>query len=259
MYNKISKHTKLLGLFAFVLWILSSCVPVKQQIYLQKAEMDTVQGNFYKQPPFEFKLTPGNNLYVKITSDDEEINRIYGNTRQQNMQDANLYLLSYSISDDGFIDIPHIGQVLVKDLTINEAKEKIEDAVKKELMYATVVVKMVNYNLSVLGEVKRPAMYKIYQERINVFEAIAMAGDMNIGAKRSDVILIRKLPTGVEYHHLNLLEDNFLQSEYYYLMPGDIVYVPPVKNRNYVFTSAPYALVLSAITTAILIATFFNR
>ena len=259
MYNKTIKLIKFPGLFAFLLWILSSCVPVKDQIYLQKSIGDSLQGSFYEQPSFEYKLTPGNNLYVKITSDDEEINRVYGNMRQQNMQDANLYLLSYSINDEGYIDVPNIGKILVKDLTIIEAKEKIEKAVKKELLYSTVVVKLVNYNLSVLGEVKRPAMYKIYQERVNVFEAIAMAGDMNIGAKRSDVILIRKLPTGVEYHHINLLEDNFLQSKYYYLMPGDILYVPPVKNRNYVFTSAPYALVLSAISTMILIATFFNR
>ena len=139
---------------------------------------------------------------------------------------------------------------------MREAREKIQKAVDEKLKFASVVVKLVNYNLSVLGEVKRPAMYKIYQDRVSVFEAIAMAGDMTVGAKRDDVIIIRKTPSGVEYHHVNLLKDSFLQSEYYYLMPGDIVYVQPVKNINYVFASAPYALILSTISTMVLIATF---
>jgi polysaccharide export outer membrane protein len=256
MKNNIDRLIKFAGIFLFSLWIFSSCVPIKEQIYLQVPEGDSTSRTYYEQPPFEYKLNAGNNLYVKISSIDDEVNEMYGKSRQQNIQDASLYLMSYAVSDSGFIDIPYIGKIYVKDLTVREAKKRIEEEVNKKLKFATVVVKLVNYNLSVLGEVKRPAMYKIYQERVNVFEALAMAGDMNIGAKRDDVIIIRKTPSGVEYHHVNLLEDKFLQSKYYYLMPGDIVYVQPVKNRNYVFASAPYALILSTISTMVLIATF---
>ncbi len=243
------------GIFFFAMWIFSSCVPVKKQIYLQPPEGDSTSKVFYPQPPFEYRLTAGNNLYVKIMSIDQEINEIYNN-EQQAIQEAGMFLTSYPVSDSGFVTIPFIGKILVKDLTVREAREKIQKAVDKKVKFASVTVKLVNYNLSVLGAVKRPAMYKVYQDRVNVFEAIAMAGDMTIGAKRDDVIIIRKTPSGVEYHHVNLLKDSFLQSEYYYLMPGDIVYVQPVKNINYVFASAPYALILSTISTMVLIATF---
>jgi len=114
-----------------------------------------------------------------------------------------------------------------------------------------VVVKLVNYNVSIVGEVKRPGQYKIYQDRLNIYEVLAMAGDMTTFAKREDVVLVRKTEKGSKVHHINLLEDVVLESEFFYIMPDDIIYIQPVKGKNFAFVQFPYTLVISSISLTI--------
>jgi polysaccharide export outer membrane protein len=114
-----------------------------------------------------------------------------------------------------------------------------------------VIVKLVNYNVSVVGEVHNPGQYKIYQEHLNIYEVLAMAGDMTTFAKREDVVLVRKTEKGSKVYHLNLLEDTLLESEFFYIMPDDIVYIQPVKGKNFAFNQFPYTLVISSISLII--------
>ncbi len=90
--------------------------------------------------------------------------------------------------------------------------------------------------LSLVGEVNKPGQYKIYQDKINIFEMIAMAGDLSVYAKRDDVVLVRKTETGSQIHHIDLLDEELLESEFYYLMPDDIIYIKPVKGKNFAFS-----------------------
>jgi polysaccharide biosynthesis/export protein len=98
----------------------------------------------------------------------------------------------------------------------------------------------------------------IYQDKINIFEAVAMAGDMTTFAKKNKVLLVRQSEKGVKTYQLNLNDKSLLESNFYYLMPNDLVYVEPMKGKPFAFTEFPYVLILSTITTALLLINYFQ-
>jgi len=236
------------------LFMFSSCVPMKKQIYLQVDDADSVQNQYLNDNTPSYTLQPGSNLYMRVVSVDQELTDFFNvgmGTSGNIYYDAAIYLTSYSVNDSGFVELPFIGYFNIKGLTLEEAKKKIQQKVDEYVINTMVVLKLVNYNVSVVGEVKRPGQLKIYQDRISIFEVIGLAGDMTPFAKREEVILVRKTDKGSEMIRINLLEDNLLESEYFYIMPDDIVYVPPVKGRNFAFTAFPYTLVISTISLTI--------
>lgn len=171
---------------------------------------------------------------------------------------AGIYLNSYEVSDDGYIDFPFVGRIYVKDLTIEECKDVISSIVKDYIKESTVIVRLALYNITALGEVNRPGQVNIYQNKLNIFEALAMAGDMTTFAKRDQVVVIRETKTGSKTKRLNLNTVDILESEYYYIQPNDVIYVPPVKGKNFAFSQFPYTLVFSTITTTLLLINFFK-
>ncbi len=248
-------------IFGFILLIIffSSCVPIKKQVYFQAAE-DTLKTAYPYKDFKAHKLQTANNLYVSVFSIEKEsyefFNLGYG-TSGNIYYDAAIYLNSYVVGEDGYVELPFIGRLHVKGLTIEEAKDIIQQEIDKYLNKTTVIVKLVNYSVSIVGEVNRPGQYKIYQDRINIFEVISLAGDLTTYAKRDDIILVRKQEKDAKIYHINLLEDNVLESDYYYIMPDDIIYVKPVKGKNFAFSAFPYTLIISTISlTLALIAIF---
>ena len=144
--------------------------------------------------------------------------------------------------------MPFIGKIFAKGKTLDEFNKVISKKVGEFLKKTIVVVKLVNYNITVVGEVNRAGQYKIYQDKINIFEVLGMAGDFTTYAKRDDVVIVRHTEKGSKVHHLDLLSDDILESDYYYLMPDDIVYVRPLKGKNFAYQMFPYALVISSIS-----------
>jgi polysaccharide export outer membrane protein len=237
----------------FMLFILSSCVPIKKQVYLQIQE-DSAKSQYINQKLMDYRLRPGNNLHIRIISFEEEVTDYFnmGMSESGNIYyDAAIYLTSYSVNDSGYIEMPFLGKVQVMGLTVNEIKEKIQERIGEYLNKTMVVVKLVNYNVTIVGEVNRPGQYKIYQDNLNIFEVLGMAGDLTTYAKRDDVLLIRKDLKGSKTYRINLLADNLLESPYYFMLPDDIVYVKPVKGRNFAFEAFPYALLISSISLVI--------
>jgi polysaccharide export outer membrane protein len=110
-----------------------------------------------------------------------------------------------------------------------------------------------------VGEFNKPGKYVIYQDKINLFEAIAMAGDMTDFAKRDRVMLVRQYEKGVKTHRLNLNDYSLLESEFYYLLPNDLVYVEPLKGKQFAFSEFPYALIFTTITTTLLLIEYFSK
>ncbi len=241
---------KALFLFALALVLFSSCVPMKKQIYLQSQE-DSVKTEYLNTKYLDYKLQTGNNLFVQVISADQDavefFNAGYGSSGNI-YYDAAIYLNSYTVNDSGFVELPFIGGIYVKGLTVAEVKTKIEDIIGKFLKKTMIQIKLVNYNVSVVGEVKRPGQYKIYQDRINIFEIISMAGDMTTYAKREEVVIVRHTENGSKMHRIDILSDEILESEFYYIMPDDIIYIQPIRGKNFAFSAFPYTLVISSIS-----------
>ena len=260
MLKQLKFVSKLLLGFVILLMFFSSCVPIKKQVYFQAAE-DTLKTAYPYKDFKAHKLQTANNLYVNVFSIEKEsyefFNLGYG-TSGNIYYDAAIYLNSYVVDEEGYVELPFIGRLHVKGLTIEEAKDIIQQEIEKYLKKTTVVVKLVNYSISIVGEVNRPGQYKIYQDRINIFEVISLAGDLTTYAKRDDIILVRRQDKDAKIYHINLLEDNVLESEYYYIMPDDIIYAKPVKGKNFAFSAFPYTLIISTISLTLALVAIFR-
>lgn len=256
---KYTPKIKLLYPLIFITF-LSSCVSQKKLIYLQNKDLAT-KNEFVNERSEDYKVQPGDNLYIKISSLDERTALLFNSTDprySQSQNDVGVYLNSYTIADDGTIDFPLAGKVHIQNLTIEGVKEKIDVVLKEYLKETLIIVKLINFNITMIGEIKRPGQYKVYQDQINIFEAIAMAGDLGDFADRGRVKLIRQNKKGYSVQELDLTDQNILESNYFYLMPNDVIYIEPLKGKQFTFANFPYAIVFSAISTLILMLNYIK-
>jgi len=201
--------------------LLSSCVPQKKIKYLQKQQAkDTTSFNPNKRDN-NYKLQVKDNLYVRVYALDEKafffFNKQSGtNSYNDFANDASIYLNSYTVDDSGNIDFPIVGKVYVKGLTVFEVKTILQQLIGEYLKETTVVVKTVNFKVTMIGEVMRPGQFSIYKDDLNIFEAISLAGDLSEFANRNKVALIRQVPGGSQVHYLDLTSNEILSSKYYY-------------------------------------------
>ena len=196
--RNMSKITKL-GLAALLMAMLfASCVPQKKMLYLKEAQMaaENQSINYVNERSVNYKLQPGDNLYIRFinTLDERSAALLNGDNSRTLSGDASIYLSSYTIDEEGFIEMPLIGKIELQNLTVDEAKDRLQTELNKYINETTIIVKLSNFNLTVLGEVNRPGMYKVYQSQINLFEAISLAGNMTNFAKNSEVKIQRSLP-----------------------------------------------------------------
>jgi polysaccharide export outer membrane protein len=128
----------------------------------------------------------------------------------------------------------------------------LETALKAYIADAVVMVKMVNNYVSLIGEVQHPGKYLIYKDRMNIFEALAMAGDLDEFSNRQKIQVIRQTSGGNQVKEFSLNDRSIMATEFYYVMPNDVIYAQPMKGKFFQLNAFPYAVILSAITTFIL-------
>lgn len=260
--NKIRTIAKLL-IVILLGAIVFACVPQSKVKYLQNLDKSINKLEFPKQNQ-AYRLQKGDYLYIRILTLDEKINGVFDNiTGSQSaggfMGEQNLYLTSYMVNDSGYIYFPVIGKIKADGLTISEVEKELYTSVNEIIKEASVVVKLVQFNISILGEVKSPGKFPVYRDKINIFEALALSGDLTTFSNRKKVRIIRNENNNNKVYTINLLDINLLSSPLYYLQPNDVVYVEPLENKQYAFESFPYSIVLSTITTALVIVTFFKK
>jgi polysaccharide export outer membrane protein len=132
-------------------------------------------------------------------------------------------------------------------------KTELDIALKSYIADAVVTVKMVNNYVSIIGEVQRPGKYPIYKDRLNIFQALAMAGDIGNYGNRQKIQLIRQTPDGNMVKEFSLKDRSIIGSQFFYVMPNDVIYAPPMKGRFFRMDSFPYSIILSTITTFVLL------
>ena len=262
MMKNMSKITKL-GLAALLMAILfASCVPQKKMLYLKEAQMlaENQSINYVNERSINYKLQPGDNLYIRFinTIDERSASSLNSEFSRTSSSDASIYLQSYTIDEEGFIELPLIGKIELRNLTVDEAKARIQTEVDKYVNQTTIIVKMSNFNVTILGEVNRPGMFKVYQSQINLFEAISLAGNMTNFAKNDEVKIIRQTDNGSEIITVDMGSADILSSPYYYLKPNDIVYVEPLKIKQWGFSTFPYSTVFSLLSLAVTLYALFR-
>lgn len=252
-----------------VLWLvlvalvgLSSCVSQKKIKLMQPAEGQDYNMTVFTPVAHEaYRLTKGDNLYISISTQDTQNDDAFslsGTNSTAYNSELGVYLNSYTVDEQGNILVPVIGTINVDGHTVEETKALLEGSLSKFVKNAVVVVKMVNFNLTLLGEVSRPGEYKVYQNKINIFEAISLAGDINTYGNRDKVRLLRQNGKKVDMHILDLSDESIIESPYYYLRPNDVVYVEPLKAKQFAFETFPYSLLFSTISTVVMLITFIR-
>lgn len=139
------------------------------------------------------------------------------------------------VDNNGEIQFPVLGKMKVTGLTTNQLKEQLTEKLKQYLKSPVVTARIINFKISVFGDVGRPDVYQIKNERVTLLEALAMAGDLNITAKRKNVLLIREQDGIRNYIPIDLNSKALFTSDYYYLKSNDVIYVEPDKTKY-----APY-------------------
>ncbi len=230
--------------------VLAGCTSYKQVPYLQSREAlangtaaDEVVFNVVNEQDtlYDARIQPKDLLTISVNTTDPQAAAPFNLTTQTpiNVAQSNQYTTSqpslqqYLVNNDGEIDFPVVGRLKVGGLTKNEAENLIREHLKPYLRETPIVtVRMSNYKISVLGEVNRPGTFTISNEKVNIFEALAMAGDMTVHGIRGNVKLVREDSEGKrQVISLNLNEEDVIHSPYYQLQQNDIIYVTPNKTK----------------------------
>ena len=217
--------------------LLSGCTSYKKVPYMQDPETVNTYGK--EIPLYDAKIMPKDLLSITVSTTDPQAAAPFNLTIQTNTT-SNLNLQyttsqaaiqQYLVNNQGEIDFPVLGKLKIGGMTKNEAENMIREKLQPYLKETPIVtVRMANYKISVLGEVKNPGTFTVSNEKVNVLEALAMAGDMTIYGVRDNVKLIREDAQGKrEIVMLDLTKSDLVLSPYFYLQQNDILYVTPNK------------------------------
>ena len=240
----------------FFMAVLSSCVSRKKLTYLQYSGSGaSEQGNDRTDIiPSDYKLMSYDNLYINVVSPDPRWSAMFNPVAGEGgVTEESAILQGYVVDRDGNIEIPFVGKVNVAGETLSNVKVKLESTFSSYVKDASITVRLVNNYISLIGEVGSPGRYPLTKNRVNVFEALAMAGDLSEFSNRSKIQLIRPTPYGPVIKEFSLRDRSVLDSEYYYVMPNDIIYAPPLKGRTFQMNSAIYTVILGVLNTGFVI------
>ena len=228
---------KQLGYYVLAAFLLTACQSYKKVPYLQDAEV--VLYNTRDAELYDAKIMPKDLLTIVVSCTSPELaapfnltvatqnNAVLSNTTTQPV------LQQYLVDNDGYINFPVLGELHVGGLTKKATEQMIVEKLKPYITETPIVtVRMVNYKISVIGEVARPGTFTISNEKVNLLEALAMAGDMTVYGLRDNVKLIREDANGKQQIvTLDLNKAETILSPYYWLQQNDIVYVTPNKAK----------------------------
>lgn len=215
---------------------MCSCSHYKDIPYFQNAaEVDLSQSAYQ----YDLIIQPQDQLNIFVSSSSEKYAAAFNKWERTGLEPGQRIGLAYSLNGfyrylvdvDGNIDFPIVGKIHVAGLTIEQVSAAVKDALQpyfKDDKSFMVNTYMMNYSVSVLGEVKSPGTFDVTRNKMTVLEALAKAGDMTIYGKRDNLKILRELPDGTyQVHELDMRDANILNSPYYYLQQRDIVYVEP--------------------------------
>lgn len=210
-----------------------SCVSKKRLTYLQQSEENT-DTTYYELHRSKYRVQPNDILNVNVRSFDSETSKLFNSSQDRvtnvNAGDLVFYLTGYTVDLNGDIEMPIIGKIKVIGNNTEEIKALVEAELqnyfKDNAVYVTVQLAGVRY--SVIGDAARPGKYVIYQNQVNIFEALALAGDITMVGDRRDVEIVRQKGTGVEILRLNLTDIEVLTNPDFFIQPNDIINVKPL-------------------------------
>lgn len=230
---KISHFPKPVICLTICYFAISSCVSRKNIVYFQ--ETQKAPENIYYNQDENLKIKPGDLLTIRVSAPEQEAAVPFNLTKsmasQMNMM-GNVELETYMVSNQGTVEFPVLGTLEVRDLTAFELSQKIKENITEYVMDPIVNVRILNFKITVLGEVNSPGTFQIEDDHITLVQALGLAGDLTILGKRDNVLVMREENGKKINTYLDLTDAKVVSSPYFNLRQNDVVYVEPKLARR---------------------------
>ena len=257
IYSNIIKRPIL---FLLILLMISSCVSRKEMVYFQ--DIEQLRKSQVRNKSNNLEIKPDDVLTIRVSAPEQEAAVPFNLTKSMASQldmRGNVELETYLVSNEGTIDFPVIGTIEVKGLTNIELAEKIKGLVIGYVKDPIVNVRILNFQISVIGEVKSPGTFTIEDDHISLPKALAMAGDLTIFGKRDNILVLGETDGEKTYTYLDLTNADVVNSPFYNLRQNDVIYVEPRGTRNQSASSiglaSTYLSIVSVLASLVILIT----
>lgn len=230
-----------------------SCVPIEKLRYLN--DIDEIQEP-YINPRGQKLIMPFDKINIGVFSIDEKTNLLFNS--KANVPDASSSsAIGYVVDVAGNINYPFIGKVNVSGLTPEQAGIKLGKALSDYVTSASVTVNFLESRVTIMGDVNGQGVYSFNQDKLTIYEALALGGGISNFGDRKNVILIRQEGDKIMHHKLDLTDSRIAGKDYYYIQANDVIVVEPMKLSSwYNFNSGNFATIMGTFTTLLIIYTF---
>lgn len=240
----------------FVILLLVSCSPKKDLVYYQNIDS---MASGAKLNSYEIKIQPDDLLMIIVSAEDPEIAAPF-NLKSISMQSpGNLEALTgqqtmqlYLVDANGFIEFPVLGKLKVSGLIRSEVLAMLQQKIGVYIKNPMINLRVMNFKVSVQGEVNVPGNFPVTSDRITLIEALTMAKDLTIYGKRNNILIIREIDGVKSYNRVDITKGDFINSPFYYLAQNDVVYVEPNKSRINGAAVGPNTGVIISITSILI-------
>lgn len=252
--------------FILICFLFTACISNKRITYLQNLpgnpEIGLDEFIPYANVEYKYVLQPFDVVDIDFASSDEELTKAFEFQGSRSMRGGGgvsdiFYFTGYSLDQDGFVELPQLGKIKISSLTEEEAQDLVQEKINaffKEEVY--VKLRIGGIRFTALGEFSSSGAQVILKNRATIFDALAVAGESNILAKKNKLFIIRQYDGGTKIHQINLNDRQLLASPFYFIQPNDILYLEPMNIRqfgNAENLTASLGLIISVTTSVILI------
>ncbi len=232
-------------------FLITSCVSKKSIVYLQGNQSSTTSSNNY-----EPIIQQDDNLYIHVSSSVSEavapFNLESKSTVTNNSSSFEALKQSYLVDNVGNIEFPILGTLPASGLTIQKLKANIKEKLLVYVKDPVINIRILNFKISVLGEVNKPGTILVNSQRITLLEALSQSGDLTLYGKRDNILLIRDFQGTKTYNRVDITKADFVNSPFYYLDQNDLIYVEPKKSRIDATAIGPNVTTLISIASFII-------
>ncbi|MFE3848019.1 polysaccharide biosynthesis/export family protein [Flavobacterium sp. LB3P45] len=219
----------------FLVLFLFSCASRKDVVYYQDIDEMAPVG---KSTSYEIKMQPDDLLMIIVSAEDPEIAAPFNlksvsmvSPSKQDLVRSQETMQLYLIDANGFIEFPVLGKLKVSGLTRSEVLQLLQQKIAVYIKNPIINLRVMNFKVSVQGEVNLPGTYPVASDRITLIEALTMAKDLTIYGKRNNILVIREIDGVKSYNRVDITKAEFMNSPFYYLAQNDVVYVEPIKTK----------------------------
>jgi polysaccharide biosynthesis/export protein len=230
-----------------------SCVPTKQLKYFNNIN-DLVEPEV--NPRTQKIIMPFDKLYIKVLSIDLQTSQIFNSSDEMRFGSADNGVVGYLVDENGDINFPYVGNIKVSNLTTAQAAEKIQKALNDYVSNTSIIVKYIDNQVTVMGEVQRQGVYPFTHDKLTIYEALGLGGGLTRYGDRKNIILIRNVGGKIIHNRLNLSDSKIAGRDFYYILPNDVIVVEPLKAVSSSYSNITFTTVLTSITTLIAVLLF---